>query len=86
MIAERLPSSLVIHKRVDCMDTRLTQLDGQLANNPLENKLGFFNFGKCTQAADDAKFAYVNINKICGTNPLKCRWTQKKMTLTPTKH
>jgi hypothetical protein len=36
MRMEKLPSSLVIHKRVDTMDTRLTQLDGQLVNNPLE--------------------------------------------------
>jgi hypothetical protein len=64
MRVEKLPSSLVIHKRVNSMDMRLTQLDGQLANNPLEKKLGFFDFRKCTQVLDDVKFVYVKINEM----------------------
>jgi hypothetical protein len=42
MRMEKTPSSLVIHKRVDTIDTRLAQWEGQLAANPLEKNLGFF--------------------------------------------
>jgi hypothetical protein len=64
MRMEKLPSSIVIHKRVDTMDTRLSQLDGPLADNPLEKNLGFFDFGKYTLAPDDANFAYVKVNEM----------------------
>jgi hypothetical protein len=64
MRMEKLPSSIVIHKRVDTMDTRLSQIDGQLADNPLEKNLGFFDFGKYSLAPDDAKFAYVKVNEM----------------------
>jgi hypothetical protein len=64
MRLEKLPSSLVIHKRVDTLDTRLAQMEGQLANNPLERNLGFFDFGKYTTAPDDAAFAFVKVNDM----------------------
>ncbi len=64
MRMEKLPSSLVIHKRVDTTDTRFTQMEGQLASNPLEKNLGFFDFGKYTKAPDNADFAFVKINEM----------------------
>jgi hypothetical protein len=64
MRMEKLPSSVVIHKRVDTLDTRLAQMEGQLANNPLERNLGFFDFGKYTTAAEHEDFAFVKINEM----------------------
>jgi hypothetical protein len=61
---EKIPSSLVVHKRVDTTDTRFAQMEGQLASNPLEKNLGFFDFGKYTKAPDDAEFAFVKINEM----------------------
>jgi hypothetical protein len=52
MQMEKLPSSLGIHKQVDTMDTRLAQMEGQFANNPLEYNLDFFDFGQYTISAD----------------------------------
>jgi hypothetical protein len=39
-------------------------MDGELANNPLEKNLGFFDFGKYTLAPDDAAFAFIKINEM----------------------
>jgi hypothetical protein len=64
MRMEKLPSTIVIHKRVDTLDSRLAQMDGELANNPLEKNLGFFDFGKYTLAPDDAAFAFVKVNEM----------------------
>jgi hypothetical protein len=64
MRMEKLPSTIVIHKRVDTLDSRLAQMKGQLANNPLEKNLGFFDFGKYTLAPEDAAFAFVKINDM----------------------
>jgi hypothetical protein len=64
MRLEKLPSSLVIHKRVDTLDTRLAEMEGQLAHNPLERNLGFFDFGKYTVAPDDEDFAFVKVNDM----------------------
>jgi outer membrane biosynthesis protein TonB len=64
MRLEKLPSSLVIHKRVDTLDTRMAEMEGQLAHNPLERNLGFFDFGKYTQAPEDEDFAFVKLNEM----------------------
>jgi chemotaxis protein histidine kinase CheA len=64
MRMEKLPSTIVIHKRVDTLDSRLAQMEGELANNPLEKNLGFFDFGKYTTAPQDAAFAFVKINDM----------------------
>jgi hypothetical protein len=64
MRMEKLPSSVVIHKRVDTLDTRLAQMEGQLASNPLERNLGFFDFGKYIMAADNKDFAFVKVNEM----------------------
>ena len=61
MRMEKLPSSLVIHKRVDTLDTRLAEMEGALVSNPLERNLGFYDFGKYTTAPGDANFAFEKI-------------------------
>jgi hypothetical protein len=50
MRMEKLPSSLVTHKRVDALDTRLAEIEGALLSNPLERNLGFYDYGKHTTA------------------------------------
>jgi hypothetical protein len=67
---EKLPSTIVIHKRVNTLDSRLAQMKGQLANNPLEKNLGFFDFGKYTLAPNDTAFTFIKINNIWN-NPIQ---------------
>jgi hypothetical protein len=57
---ECIPSSVVVHKRVDSSDTRLLQQTTELKDNPLEHNLGFFDFGKYHKA-DDANFAFEKV-------------------------
>jgi hypothetical protein len=64
MRMEKLPSSLVTHKRVDALDTRLAEMEGDLVSNPLEQNLGFFEFGKYTTAPGDADYAFEKINDL----------------------
>jgi hypothetical protein len=59
---EKLPSSLITHKRVDTLDTRLAEMEGDLVSNPLEQNLGFFEFGKHATAPDDADHTFEKIN------------------------
>ena len=37
---ERIPSSVVVHKRLDSADTRWVEQTSKLQNNPLEHNLG----------------------------------------------
>jgi hypothetical protein len=55
---ERIPSGVVIHKRIDSADTRWVQQQSTLQDNPLEHNLGFFDFGKYHKAANDEKYAF----------------------------
>jgi hypothetical protein len=59
MCMENIPSMVIIHKRLDSLDTRFAKMDQDLVNNPLEQNLGFFDFGKYHKAADDADYAFV---------------------------
>jgi hypothetical protein len=54
----------VIHKRVDTLDTRLSEMEGDLVSNPLERNLGFYDFGNYTTAPGDAEFAFEKIGDI----------------------
>jgi hypothetical protein len=64
MRMERIPSTVVIHKRLDSLDTRFAKMDQDLVNNPLEQNLGFFDFGKYHKAADAADYAFVRVNEM----------------------
>ena len=63
MRMERLPSSLVVHKRVTTLDTKLAEVGGDLVSNPMERKLGFYDFGRYTKAPDDAYYAFEKLNE-----------------------
>ena len=59
MRMEKSNASLVIHKRVDTLDTRLAEMEqGALVSNPFERNLGFYNLRKYTTAPGDANFAF----------------------------
>ena len=49
----QLPSSLIINKHLDTSDTWLVTLEQDLVNNPLEQSLGFVEFGKYVRAAPE---------------------------------
>ena len=55
---ERIPSSVVVHKRLDSTDYRWVERTKSLQDNPLEHNLGFFDFGKYHKAAEGAKHAF----------------------------
>jgi hypothetical protein len=60
----KIPSAIVIHKRVDTADTRFMEQTQDLVHNPLEKSLGLFDFGRYAQAAPDKEYAFVKINKM----------------------
>ena len=61
---ERIPSSVVVHKRVDSTDTRWVQQTATLQHNPLEHNLGFFDFRKYHKAANDTKYAFEKVGEL----------------------
>jgi hypothetical protein len=63
---ERIPSSVVVHKRIDTCDTRWVQQHANLSDNPLEHNLGFFDFGKYHKAPDTAKYAFDKVGDLLG--------------------
>jgi hypothetical protein len=67
---ERIPSTVVIHKRLDSLDTRFAKMNHDLVNNPLKQNLSFLYFGKYHKAADDADYAFVRVNEMWDKAPL----------------
>jgi ribosomal protein L21E len=67
-VMEKIPSSLIINKHLDTSDTRLATLNQDLVNNPLEQSLGFFEFGKYVKAAPGADFAYDKVEDLWSIN------------------
>jgi hypothetical protein len=63
----RIPDSIVIHKWIDGTDKRWIEWNNKLKPHPLEENLGFYDFGKYVRAPDDAKHAY--------------EWKKEKMSL-----
>jgi hypothetical protein len=60
----KLPSTLVIHKRVDTADTRFMETMTDLVHNPLERSLGIFDFGKYATADPTKEYAFVKLNEM----------------------
>ena len=63
-VMEKIPSSLIINKHLDTSDTRLVTLEQDLVTNPLEQSLGFFEFGKYVRAAPGSDFAYDKVEDL----------------------
>ena len=60
----KIPSTLVVHKKLDTQDTRLAAMERPLVHNPLEQALGFHQYGKYIQTPDDTKFAYDRVEDL----------------------
>jgi hypothetical protein len=60
----KIPSTLVIHKKLDTQDTRLAALERPLVHNPLEQALGFHQYGKYVRTPNDTEFAYDRIEDM----------------------
>jgi hypothetical protein len=60
----KIPSTLVIHKKLDTQDTRLAALERPLVHNPLEQALGFHQYGKYVRTPSDTEFAYDRIEDM----------------------
>jgi hypothetical protein len=53
-----LPSTLILHKKADGIDTRFAQMDADLSTAPLAPWLGVLKHGAYVKAADDASWAF----------------------------
>mmetsp|Transcript_13167 Transcript_13167/g.31418 ORF Transcript_13167/g.31418 Transcript_13167/m.31418 type:complete len:1848 (-) Transcript_13167:281-5824(-) len=64
----RIPSTIIIHKRVDTPDTRLASIGIKqpLFHSPLEQQLGLVDFGKYAKAATDVPYAFDKIQSLWG--------------------
>ena len=67
---ERIPSTVVIHKTTDGMDTRTATIHRPMVSNPLENTLGPAQFGTYRQAPAHQAYAFDRIEDIWGENDL----------------
>ena len=63
-VMERVPSSMVVNKHLDTTDTRMAALETPLTRNPLEQSLGFHQFGRYVKAPNDADFAFDRIEDL----------------------
>mmetsp|Transcript_2602 Transcript_2602/g.3881 ORF Transcript_2602/g.3881 Transcript_2602/m.3881 type:complete len:702 (-) Transcript_2602:652-2757(-) len=61
---ERLPSTLVLHRTTEGLDTRYAQLNRPYIENPLENIFGIHRFGKYRQAEPNQPFAYERVEDM----------------------
>ena len=60
----KIPSTLVVHKRLQGQDNTLASMETRLVQNPLEQALGFHEFGKYVQVPDQSKFAFDKIEDM----------------------
>jgi hypothetical protein len=60
----KIPSTIVIHKRVDTSDTRLAGTRQILSHSPLEQQLGLVDFGRYATTASDTENAFERIRDM----------------------
>ena len=61
---EKIPSTMIVNKRMDSVDTRLAALEKPLVHNPLEQALGFYQYGRYVQAPSEADFAFDRVEDL----------------------
>ena len=61
---ERIPSTLVVHKRPDRADTRLASMRHPLVNNPVQKWLGAIDSGAYQPTAPTEDHAFVKIEDM----------------------
>ena len=68
---EKLPSTLVLHKRTDGADSRFAAMHRDLSNTPLQKWLGIPRYGGFQQAADDPAWAFVPLASMWGDHTVE---------------
>lgn len=63
-LMEKIPSTVIVNKRIDSVDTRLAALEKPLVHNPLEQALGFYQFGRYVQAPPHSNFAFDRVEDL----------------------
>jgi hypothetical protein len=58
---ERLPSTLILHRKVDGAGTRFSQLHGEFADAPIYKWLGVLRHGAYQQAPSDSTWAFESL-------------------------
>jgi hypothetical protein len=61
---EKLPSTVIISKKADGVDTRLAQMESKHVMNPLENALGAYEFAEYKQAPEGSRHGFVKIEDL----------------------
>lgn len=61
---EIIPSTIVLHKRMDGTDVRLASMDGPTSHSPIANDLGITTFGTYKRAASHHDHAFVQLKDI----------------------
>jgi hypothetical protein len=61
---ERIPSTLVIHKRPDGVDTRMVSMRHPLVNNPVQKWLGAIDSGAYQPAAITEAHSFVKVEDM----------------------
>ena len=59
-----MPSTVVLPKRVNTMDTQFANSISEFVDRPLEYNVGIFDFGKFRQVDEDEEFAWEKINDM----------------------
>ena len=68
---EKIPSTIIVHKRADGPDTRLASLQSPMSPHPLENWLGVCNPGTYKAAEPHQDYAFVKIEDMWSDEELK---------------
>ena len=63
-LMEKIPSTLIVNKRVNSVDTRLAALEKPLVHNLLEQSLGFYQYGRYVQAPPESEFAFDRVEDL----------------------
>ncbi len=61
---EKIPSTLILHRKADGADTRFSLLHGELAGTPLQKYLGVLKAGSYQQALPDKSWAYETLQSM----------------------
>ena len=68
---EKIPSTIIVHKRADGPDTRLASLQSPMSPHPLENWLGILKPGTYKAAEPNKDFAFVKIEDMWSDEELE---------------
>ena len=61
---EKIPSTMVIHKHVDGVDSRFTTMKGTLVKNQLVKWIGVIRRGSYQAASEDSRWEYYPVSNL----------------------